>query len=70
MTNCCNEYGDCNQGRNCPARTAKVGQRYPAPAPLPPSTLPQQMRQIAKWVLVCIVTLWLASLVMALASTT
>ena len=66
--NCC-DY-DCNQGRNCPARVAKVGQRTPAAEALPPSTLPQQMRQIAKWVLVCISTLWLASLVMALASTT
>lgn len=21
--NCCDEYGDCQQGRNCPARTNK-----------------------------------------------
>ena len=62
--NCC-DY-NCNQGRNCPARKAKVGQRYPAPEPLPPSTLPGQMRQVAKWVLVCIATVWLASLVMVL----
>ena len=62
--NCC-DY-DCNQGRNCPARVAKVGQRTPAAEPLPPSTLPGQMRQVAKWALVCIATLWLASLVMVL----
>lgn len=22
--NCCNEYGQCNQGRECPVRTGKV----------------------------------------------
>lgn len=32
--NCCDEYGDCRQGRDCPARTqgakvAKVGRRAP-----------------------------------------
>ena len=66
MTNCCDEYGNCNQGRNCPARVAKVGQRTPAAEPLPPPTLPGQMRQLTKWVLVCTVTIWLASLVMVL----
>jgi len=25
--NCCDEYGDCRQGRDCPARVAKVGRR-------------------------------------------
>lgn len=24
MTNCCDEYGDCRQGRDCPARTGVV----------------------------------------------
>ena len=27
--NCCNEYGEYNQGRNYPVRVAKVKQRYP-----------------------------------------
>jgi len=31
---CCN--GNCNQGRACPARVAKAGQRYQGPDPLPP----------------------------------
>ncbi len=25
--NCCDEYGNCRKGRDCPARVAKVGQR-------------------------------------------
>ena len=33
--NCC-DY-DCNQGRNCPARVARVGQKMPAAEPLPES---------------------------------
>ena len=36
--NCCDEYGNCRQGRDCPARVAKVGQRMPDAEPLPPST--------------------------------
>ena len=60
--NCC-DY-QCNQGRNCPARMAKVGQRYPAAEPLPAPA--GRMRHVAKWVLVCIAALWLSSLVMVL----
>lgn len=35
--NCCNEYGDCNQGRNCPARTlaSKPMIKEPQYGPLP-----------------------------------
>lgn len=41
--NCCNDYGDCNQGRNCPARAAKTpptptgidGGNFWAPVPPP-----------------------------------
>lgn len=37
MPNCCDEhcanYG-CNQGRGCPARVAKVGQRLHGPEPI------------------------------------
>lgn len=60
--NCC-DY-DCNQGRCCPARIGKVGQRYPAAEPLPAPT--DTMRHVAKWMLVCITALWLSSLVIVL----
>jgi 1,4-dihydroxy-2-naphthoate octaprenyltransferase len=26
--NCCDEYGDCRQGRDCPARQSRVPVRY------------------------------------------
>lgn len=47
--NCC-DY-DCNQGRNCPARVARIGQRYPAAAPLPPSTHTGLLRRAARFAL-------------------
>ena len=54
--NCC-DYDRCDQGRNCPvrqARVAPVGQRYPAPAPLPP-TRHSHMRHLARVMLGAIV---------------
>lgn len=47
--NCC-DY-ECNQGRDCPARTtpvAKVGRRYQAAEALPPSVFPELMRRAAR----------------------
>lgn len=42
--NCCDEYGECRQGRDCPVRVAKVRQRFPrVPQPLrvePSASLP------------------------------
>jgi hypothetical protein len=51
---------------NDPAKVAKVKQRYPTAEALPAPTLPQQMRHVAKWALVCIAALWLCSLVIML----
>ncbi len=37
--NCCDDYGSCQQGPDCPARkpvtVAKIGQSCPGPEPLP-----------------------------------
>jgi hypothetical protein len=59
--NCC-DY-NCTQGRDCPIRVAKVGQRIPGPEPLPPSVWRYWVRRIAYWVLMGIFgLLWLAFL--------
>jgi hypothetical protein len=59
--NCC-DY-NCTQGRNCPARVARVGARYPAAAPLPPSSLPRLLKKAAWAMLLLIYTGLLAALV-------
>jgi hypothetical protein len=36
--NCCDDFGNCQQGPDCPARkpaVAKIGQSWPGPEPLP-----------------------------------
>jgi hypothetical protein len=58
--NCC-DY-NCNQGRNCPARVAKVGRKDHAPAPLPASFWRAYLKYLAKWMLVCVTVLFAAAL--------
>ena len=51
--NCC-DY-DCNQGRDCPARStpvARIGRKHQGDDPLPPSAWREQLRQLGKWVLI------------------
>ena len=53
MTNCCD--GLCNQGRDCPARVAKVGWRYlKYPQPYPESLWRRHLKALAKWMLLAI----------------
>ena len=60
MTNCCDDYGNCNQGRDCPVRkerierVAKVAKARPvmmAAKPLGPSFWVRYGKALAKWVL-------------------
>ena len=53
--NCC-DY-NCNQGRNCPARVAKVGQRTPAAEPLSGKTWRDYMPDLAGWALAVVAVL-------------
>lgn len=49
--NCCDEYGDCRQGRDCPVRVAKVGWRYPKyPKPFPESFWQKRTKALARFV--------------------
>ena len=50
--NCCDEYGNCTQGRDCPVRIARA---------LQPSTSKRIFRRFFYWLLTAILgLLWLA----------
>lgn len=52
--NCCDEYGNCRQGRDCPVRAARA---------LQPSILKRQLKHLAYWMLIAVLgLLWLAFL--------
>ncbi len=51
---CCDEYCSnygCNQGRDCPARVAKIGKKMQAAEPLQKSAYRQYLGRISKWIL-------------------
>ena len=53
--NCCDDYGDCRQGRDCPVRVAKVKQRYPRyPEPVFVPYINRQLKALTKWMLLAI----------------
>jgi hypothetical protein len=61
--NCCDDFGDCHQGRDCPVRVAKYKPVMRAADPLPTSVWRQQLRYLAEWVLLSIVgAVWLTFL--------
>lgn len=65
MRYCCDE--DCNQGRNCPVRVAKVGQRYPKhPKPVV-RYAKHQLKLLAKWMLLALIG-WLCFGLIAVAA--
>lgn len=59
--NCCDDYGNCNQGPNCPVRVAKVKQRY---AKYPEGKyvpyLNRHLKALAYWMLMALIglTVW------------
>jgi len=62
--NCCDDYGNCNQGRYCPVRVAKAKPVMLAADPLPPSIWRYQLRRLGYWMLMGILgMLWLSFLV-------
>jgi hypothetical protein len=69
--NCCDDFGNCRQGRNCPVRVAKYKPVMLAADPLPPSIWRQQLRYLAEWVLLSLVgVLWIAFLLLLFWSVT
>lgn len=57
--NCCDEYGECRQGRDCPVRTgqakvARIGRKDYTREALPPSAWRVYLRHLAKWMLIAI----------------
>lgn len=62
--NCCN--CNCNQGRNCPAKVAKVGRRMLAADPLPPSNWRENMRLVCLYMLVALELMAIATFVFLL----
>ena len=58
--NCCDEYGNCRQGRDCPVRIAHS---------LQPSTSKRLLRRFFYWLLIAILgLLWLTLLVAIVAA--
>jgi hypothetical protein len=50
--NCCDDYGNCRQGRDCPVRIAHS---------LQPSTSKRLLRRFSYWLLIAILgLLWMA----------
>ena len=50
--NCCDEYGNCRQGRDCPVRVARAAQ---------PLTSKRLLRRFFYWLLIAILSLlWMA----------
>ena len=58
--NCCNDFGDCNQGRDCPVRVAKYKPVMMAADPLPPSIWRDQLKRLGYWMLMAVIglTVW------------
>ena len=59
--NCCDDYGNCDQGPNCPVRVAKVKHRYPKyPDGKYRPYLNRHLKKLAYWMLMALIglTVW------------
>jgi len=63
---CCGR-ADCPDV-HCPGRTAKVGKRYPAAEPLPPSAWRLVLSRVSEVVLLIIVALFVSAVVVGIAA--
>jgi hypothetical protein len=60
VMNCCDEYGNCRQGRDCPVRIAR---------PLQPSTSKRLFRRFSYWLMIAILGLfWMAFVAIVVAT--
>lgn len=63
---CCNN--NCNQGRNCPKRTAKVGKRYPSTTQyVTRSRWRDRLEPVTIWGLVCLASLLVFTVIVGVA---
>jgi hypothetical protein len=61
--NCCDEYGECRQGRDCPIRVAKVGKRMPGPEPLRGAAWRHRLKDLASAMLLVLAALLVGAIV-------
>jgi len=57
VVSCCDEFGNCNQGRDCPVRVAKIGKKLHGPELLPPSMWRHMLRRVAYWFVLAVIGL-------------
>lgn len=70
---CCNH--DCNQGRDCPERAAKVAKvkasrpslKHKPPGRAAQHHLPVYLRHLAKWMLICLAVMTITPAVLSVA---
>lgn len=70
--NCCDDFGDCRQGRDCPvrkqgAKVAKVGRRIPKhPQPPRPERWRDYLKDLARAMLLVIAAMFVSAVTVAL----
>lgn len=64
--NCCDEYGECRQGRDCPVRVAKIGKRMPGPEPLRGVAWRRHLKDLASAMLLVLAALVVSAIVVGM----